>query len=132
MEPWEGAGHLLRSQSREGLLDEGEEDVSWLPWLFALMTRVLIMVLVSEASPAVVLEPALSITDIAGLPNIENLVRIVIGVVYTLVLLVVVTVADRRPPSILRLQLDANMAKVGLLALAIAGVVVAASAYLVF
>lgn len=50
MGSWEGVGCLLRSQSREGFLGEGEEDVSVMPWWFNLLAR-LITVLVYEASP---------------------------------------------------------------------------------
>lgn len=130
MGAWEGVGCLLRSQSREGFLGEGEEDVSLMPWWFNLLAR-LITVLVYEASPGVVLGQALAITDIAGLPDAENLVRVVIGIVYTVSLLVAVAVADRPPLPAPRSQVGASAAKVVLLALMVAGAVVAASAYLV-
>lgn len=129
MEPQEGAGDLLRSQRRQEFLHE-EEDVSSLPRRFNPLVRVLIVFIVYEILTIFVLSPLATVLGAEGSPAMTNVLRLLAGIVYTAVLLVVVRVVDRRPLSILRLKPDANAAKAFFVTLILTGAIVIVSAYL--
>ena len=129
MGSWEGVGYLLRSQRYQEFFHE-EEDVSSLPRRFNPLVRVLIVFIGYEATTILVLSPLASVLGAEGSATMANLVRFLIGIVYTALLLLFVRVVDRRSPSILRLKPDANAAKAFFVTLLLVGVIVIASSYL--